>query len=264
MDRICPYFLRGPNAGKFLQSVALMLGASAQDLDQGLRMTQPLRCDSSALPVRSDDRTIRLYPSEPESGARLRLANWLSEHRQRGTDQGKLLHSRPYFLPNTPIVRIVHQPSPASAVWHTLEADGTYSVHVQTPSNWPYDSKTTRWWRYWVILYVPTDLFRACHYDDGGLYDGMGIDGLPEAYAGTTSTQIARDLVDMMLEFERLGEYMQAYILATDAASFDPTAAASAPGPATAMPDGYWDRNMVGGVCHRNPTAFWLYERGEA
>ena len=265
MDRIGTYFIRGPNVGKFLQSFAMVLDQSATELDLGLSQTQPLKCDVSQLPTLSIDRTIRLYAGEPATASRQRLAAWLPAHRPRGTQLGELLHSRPYFLPDTPIMRIVHQAGDgSSATWHTLEADGTYSIHVQTPSNWPYDALTARWWRFWVILYVPAGMLHADLYDDGGVYDGLGIDGLPETYLGTTPAGAARDLVDMMLEWERFGEYMQAYILAEDPASFDPTAAASSPGPGTDTPDGFWGSHMVGGVCHRLETAHWIYERADA
>lgn len=258
VSRIGPYFLHGRNIGRFLESIAVTYDSGIESLQQGMLLSNPLKCDPSALPVLSIDRGIRLFASEPIASKRIRLAKWLKLHRQRGTHQGELRHSQPYFLPDTPIMRIVHQDGAgASATWHTLAADGTYAVHRATPSNWNYDGLTTQWSRFWVILYVPASILNLSHWDDGSTWDGGDV------YDGML-TQVAKDLVAMVLEWQGAHERLQAYILATDPASFDPTATAvTDPTGWTSLPVGNWGHRPTSGASHRTrpPSAMWIYER---
>jgi hypothetical protein len=254
-----PWYMRNKNMQKFLQSFYMVLDESITALQEGVKLGWPLDCDLSALPVISRERGIRLYPTEPTQSRRVRLANWLSLHRTRGTNIGQLKHSQPYFLPDVPVMRIVHQAGDgSSATWHTLGADGSYSAHKQTPSNWDYDGQTAKWWRIWVICYVPARLLEVHHYGDGTKY-GSGA-----RYASAFTTAIGQDFVAMIKEWDRAGEALQSYIAATDPASFDPTATATTlPGDETTLPTGNWGSPLSpGGRRTRLPTARWLYDRG--
>lgn len=255
--RLGPWFINNKNLSTFKQALGLTYDAAIYELSQGLRLSQPLRCDESALPVLSRDRSIRIYPTEPVDSQRIRLAQWLPLHRTRGTHIGELKHSQPYFLPDTPVMRIVHQDGAgASATWHTIGADGSYSLHRATPSNWNYDGQTSKWSRWWVITYIPAALLNLAHYDDGSAYDSGLI------YYDGVRTQVARDLVAMMLEWQSAHSRMQAYILATDPASFDPTSTSTtSPDGWTSLPVGNWGSPISsGGVRTRPPSALWIYE----
>jgi hypothetical protein len=257
--RVGPWFLHSRNIGRFLQAFSIVYDNAITALQQGVALSQPFRCDPSAFPVLSLDRSVRLYPSEPESSKRTRLANWLQFHRQRATHLGELIHSQPYFAPDHPIMRIVHQDGAgASATWWSIAADGSLSEHKAAPSNWDYDGQTEKWSRFWVILYVPASLVSFARYDDGSTYDsGVLYDGM--------ITQIARDISAMILESKGAHSRLQAYILATDPASFDPTATAvTDPTGWTSLPIGNWGTSMSGppdSVRTRPPTAVWIYER---
>jgi hypothetical protein len=256
--RVGPWFLHSRNLGRFLQAFAVVYDNSITALQQGLALSHPHRCDPSAFPVLSLDRSIRLYPTEPEASKRERLANWLQLHRRRGTHLGELLHSQPYFAPEKPVMRIVHQDgAAASATWWTIAADGSLSEHKAVPSNWNYDGQAYKYSRFWVILYVPPSIFPLAHYDDGSVYDGAAV------YDGMMS-QVARDITEMILESKAAHSRLQAYILATDPASFDPTATAvTSPEGWTTLPIGNWGTRMSGppvSVYTRLPTAFWIYE----
>lgn len=258
--RIGPWFLHNKNIGTFLESVAVTLDSSVLSLEQGLKLSQPLRCDVSALPVLSKDRSLRIYATEPTVSQRLRLARWLQLHRQRGTHQGEMRHSQPYFLPDTPMMRIVHQAGDgSSATWHTLAADGTYSVHRSTPSNWNYDGATSKWSRFWVVTYAPAAILSATHWDDGHHWDDGSV------WGGVLAT-IAQDLVAMILEWKAAHSRLGAYILATDPASFDPTATAATLGDgSTTLPVGNWGSAFSGPpTVHptRLGSAIWIYEDG--
>ncbi|HMI84875.1 MAG TPA: hypothetical protein VK550_12330 [Polyangiaceae bacterium] len=256
--RVGPWFLHSRNIGRFMQAFAVVYDNAITALQQGLALAHPLRSDPSAFPVLSVDRTIRLYPSEPESSKRERLANWLQIHRRRGTHLGELLHSQPYFAPEHPVMRIVHQDGAgASATWWSIAADGSLSEYKAVPSNWDYDGQTYKWSRFWVILYMPPS-FALARYDDGTLYDGGAVyDGI--------SGQIAHDIAAMILESKAGHSRLQAYILATDPASFDPTSTAVVnPDGSTTLPVGNWGTSMSGppdSVYTRLRTAVWIYER---
>jgi len=261
--RVGPWFLHSRNIGRFMQAFSIVYDNAITALQQGLALAHPLRCDPSAFPVLSLDRTIRLYPSEPESSKRTRLATWLQIHRRRATHLGELLHSQPYFLPEHPVMRIVHQDGAGlSATWWSIAADGSLSEYKAEPSNWDYDGQTYKYSRFWVILYVPTSIFTLTHWDDGSLYDGGAV-----FYDGMI-TQIARDIAAMILESKAGHSQLQGYILATDPTSFDPTSTAVvSPDGWTTLPIGNWGTPISGppvSVHTRPPTAVWIYERAMA
>src|SRR6266404_616100 len=259
VSNIGPWFLHQRNIGTLLESYGATLDSAALSLEQGLRLSQPLRCDVSALPVLSADRKIRLYPTEPQQSQRFRLSQWKQLHRTRATHIGELKHSQPYFLPSVPVMRIVHQDGAGgSATWWTLDGTGTPSVHVATPSNFNYDGQVTKWSRFWVILYPPAGLVNLAHYDDGSTYDSTDF------YDGVAVTQILLDLVAMILEWQAPHSRLQAYILATDPASFDPTATAvTDPSGWTSLPTGNWGSPLSPGPVvgrARPPSALWIFD----
>jgi hypothetical protein len=260
VNEISPWFLRRKYMGTFLQSCAIVADTAIASLDLGLRLGQPLRCSADALPGLSYDRSIRLYPTESEMSKRRRLANWLTLHRQRATHIGEMRHVQPYFLPEAPMLRIVHQDGLGnSATWHTLAGDGTYSKHKAVPSNWDYDGRTAQWSRWWAIVYVPASFVSMRKYDDGCRWDdGTVYDGVLAA--------VSADIVAMFLEWKAAHSRLQAVILATDPASFDPTASpVTLPDGSTTLPlAGNWIRSQAAtGEKTRLATAQWVYERGQ-
>jgi hypothetical protein len=262
VGRIGPWYIHGKNIGTFLEACGFALDQGLESLELGLNLSNPKLCDVSAFPALSKDRRIRLYPSEPEESKRARLAAWLQLHRQRGTHQGELRHAQPYFLPDVPLMRIVHQSGHTDfasrrATWHTLDSNGVYTVHKVTPSNWNYDNQFTKWSRWWVIIYAPASLVSGLtHWDDGSTWDGGQV------YDGVL-TQGALDIVQMFLEWHGAHSRPEAIILATDPASFDPTAtAAFDPMGWSTLPVGNWGSPIIGGTRTRPPSAVWLYEHG--
>lgn len=261
LSRIGPYFLHSRNIGRFLEAVGITYDSGIESLKRGLYLAQPFKADPSGLPVMSVDRTIRLYPNETDASKRLRLSQWLQLHRARGTHIGELRHAQPYFLPDTPIMRIVHQDGAgASATWYTIAADGSISISRKTPSNWDYDGQTSHWSRFWVIIYAPASVVTSVKYDDGGVYDH----GPPEVYDGGVVTAVARDIMNMFLEWHSAHSRVGAIILATDPSSFNPSATATTdPTGWTSLPVGNWGSSMSGPPsAHKTrlPTAFWIYE----
>jgi hypothetical protein len=174
-------------------------------------------------------------------------------------------HLQPYFLPDQPIIRIVHQDGRSdatarTATWWTLNADDSVTITERTPSNWDYDGQTSKWSRFWVILYAPASVLHKFHYDDGTAWDGGAF------YDWLTVAQAATDWVNMILEWQAAHSRLQAFIVATDPTSFDPTASAvTKPDGWTTLPlNGNWGSPLSpppAAHATRPPTAFWIYER---
>jgi hypothetical protein len=89
-------------------------------------------------------------------------------------------------------------------------------------------------------------------YDGGAVYDGV-------------MAQIASDITAMILESKAAHSRLQAYILASDPASFDPTSTPVVdPAGWSTLPVGNWGTATSGppdSVFTRLPTAVWIYER---
>jgi hypothetical protein len=284
IGNIGPWYVHGTNIGRFLETFGIVLDDAMTTLQIGLSQAYPLECDRESLTTIAYDRSMRFYGTEPEESTRYRLSRWLQLHRQRGTHQGELRHAQLYFYPNAPVMRIVHQDGAgSSATWHTLNAAGEYSVYRKTPSNWNYDGATSRWGRFWVILYPPTGFLSGSNPQDnlahyggthsggyltaemvyGGYYTGGHISSLRN-YDGL-STAVLSDLVDMIREWSRRREMLWGYIVAIDSGMFDPASTSvTMPSGYTTMPIGNWGSPMSStGVRTRPPGALWVYDKGQ-
>lgn len=258
-----PWWLQGRNIGTFLESIGLTLDGALETLTHGMRLSQPLRGDVNALPYLSTDRGIAIYPNEPDASRRYRLSQFWQLRRQFGTHQGEMRNVQPYFLPGAlPVIRIVHQAGDgSSATWHTLAADGTYSVHRSTPSNWDWDGVDAKWSRYWAIVYT-TGLIPTAQptWDGGQLWDGGSV------WDGLFTSGVIDDLVSAFTDAKSAHSILWGLILAPDSASFDPTATAvvDAAGWST-LPNGKWGYviDNVTGQPTRLPSATYAYDLGQ-
>lgn len=261
---VVPWWMQNRYTSTALESIGLVLDIALQTLIEGLFASMPLECEEDALPYIATDRGLRLYPTEPVDSKRHRLAQWWQLHRGRATHLGEMRHLQPYFLPGKlPRIRIVHQAGDGScATWHTLESDGTYSIHRATPSNWNWDGKTAQWSRVFVIIYMNgTDLaLDPAKYNDGSMYDQAGLywDGIP----GTARD----DIVQALRDWEGPHYKLWSVILTTDDDSFDPTAdAVTDPSGWTSLPVGNWGfviDNTAGNLT-RPPYAHFIYDLGQ-
>ncbi len=260
--RAVPWFLQGKNVGTLLESYGATLDTAVDTLEHGLRLSQPLRCDESALPVLSRDRGIRVYSTEPVASKRYRLSRWYQLRRQFGTHQGEMRNVQPMFLPSAPIMRTVHQDGAAGrATWHTLAADGSYSIHKRAPSNWNWDGVTAKWSRFWVIVYTNAlGLAAQENWDGGQTWDGGSL------WGGTLTSDQIDDIVSGIRDAKSAHSILWGLILATDPASFDPTATAVAdPAGWSTLPNGKWGYAIdnTTGQPTRLPTAIYAYNLGQ-
>lgn len=258
---IVPWFLRRQNVGRFLEAAALTFDSVSESLLQGLRLSQPLRCDESALPILARDRGIRLYDSEPTSSKRYRLSRFWQLRRQFGTHAGQMRNVQPFFLGNAALPRmwIVHQSGDGlSATWHTLEPDGTYHWSRKTPSNWNFDGAPTLWSRYWLIIYTDElGLPAQEEWDGGSIWDGGSV------WDGLLTTAEINDIVGGLLEARDPTTKLAGVILAPDPTTFDPTASVVVdPDGWSNLPGGNWNFviDNVTGQPTRQPGASFVYE----
>lgn len=216
------WYLRQKNLGTFLEAVALTLDGAADGMLMGMRLGYPLRCPADQLPVIAFDRGISLYPTEPTASRRQRLRMWWQLHKARGSHQGEMRHTQPYFLPGLalPSIHIVHQDGTgAIATWHKLDGAGKYTSQQVTPSNFNYDGQDAKWSRFGVFVDMtgtgvdPGPLYGDGHdYGDGSTYGG-----------GLTAAQTA-DIAAMFRDWKAAHSWLLFVVLVWPPATIDPTA----------------------------------------
>jgi hypothetical protein len=263
LGEVPPWYVRNQHVGTLLQSAGLSYDEHVESLLQGLRLSQPMRCDASALPVLSRDRGIRIYETEPEASKRYRLSQWWQLRRRFGTHQGELRNLAPYFLPAVPLMRIVHQNGGGSrATWHTLAAvTGGYSITKTEASNWDWDSLTAPWSRWWAILYRDPNWTQAesTEWDDGSDWDGGQVwDGEPD-------TDGIADIVAALKEAKAPHSKLAGVIVCHEPGELDPAGvAAQDPDGWWSMPAGNWGQviDPVTGLPTRPPWITLIYDAG--
>lgn len=232
-----PWWLQDQYAGSFLEAIGLTLDDGVQTLITGLRQSNPLQAFVDNLPYIGADRGIRRYPTEPVQSYRARLQRWRQIRHYAGTHYGEMISLQPYFSPNAvPRLRIFHQAGDGScSTCHTLDPDGTYSVHRSTPSNWQWDPNLFEWSRFWLVIYVNGVGSDAAKYDDGTKWDdGTVWDG------HLTIAQVG-DIVAIVNDSKAAHSRLCGVILAPDPNSFDPAAPTTTDSNgASSMPDGRW------------------------
>jgi hypothetical protein len=268
VDR-APYWIRNGYGGKFLQALGLTLDTAQATLLHALRQTRPLVAFSDALDYLAADRNIRRYPTEPEESHRMRLARWRQIKRHAGSAYGHMINLQPYFLPGPlPRIRIVHQSDDDGVIgpvsmWHTLDPDGTYSVHAESPSNWNWDDQPEQWSRMWCIIDVSgLSTVGAAQWDDGiaDYDDGVTV------WDGYLSSAARDDIMSILNEDKGPQAIWWGLILATDPDSFDPTSTAVADvNGATSLPIGNWGSAIdpSTGLPSRLSTAAFAYDVGQ-
>lgn len=257
-----PWFLQGPNAGAFLEAVGLTLDIGTQTLLTGIRQSNPLQAFVDNLPYIGADRGIRRYPTEPVQSYRARLQRWRQIRHYAGTHYGQMISIAPYFLPGAiPRIRIVHQMGDGTrATWHTLDPDGTYSVHVARPSNWDFDGVPWKWSRFWVIIDGSALTHDPAHYDDGTTWDGGAV------WDGYLSSAARDDIVSIILASKAAHSALWGVIICDNTTDFDPmsTAVTDADG-RTSLPIGNWGTAIDATTGHpsRLKGTHFIYDQGQ-
>lgn len=239
LSESAPSWLRNRYGRAFLEAIGLTLDLGTATFQRGLEQTYPLMCESTSLPILGSDRGIRRYPTEPEASYRVRLARWRQIKKHAGSHYGEMISIQPFFLPGAlPTIRIVHQSGDGvGATWHTLNPDGSYETHYQSPSNWRFDPSSGEWSRAWLIIYVTGVGLDGAQYDDGiAQYD----DGVT-LWDGHLSSEQIDDIASIYNDSKAAHSVLKGIILASDPASFDPAGSSvSLPDGSTTFPVGNW------------------------
>lgn len=277
-----PSFMRGANVSTVAESVGAQLDANAEQVLVGRMQSivfaggptssregaarladgRLIECEPFVLPVHSQQRDVAIYPTESVLSRRIRISRSRQIKAERGSHRGELRNLAPYFVewPSIPRMRIVHQTNEGTptAWWHTLDPDGSYSLHRTHASNWNWSGEPTKAGRFWLIIYTDQLGFPTSpNWDGGQTWDGGSVwDGL------FTAAQIA-DIVALIKEAKSGHSRLYGVIAATDPASFDPSASivVNADGTST-LPNGNWNFvvDSMTGQPTRLSTARFLYD----
>lgn len=204
-----PGFLRGWNGTRFRYAMDLAIDGSLERGFQAMAARFPSQCDPSMLPEHAHDRQLIRGSEESSAAFVQRLIAWRSFWRLAGHAYSILMALGGYLSPHAVRIKIVTN----RGVWYERAADGTlsWSKHLGT---WDWDSNTTDWARYWIIIYPPA-----------GLWDIAPADGLPGPWGLEATATAIKDVRRIVWQLQPLHMQCEWIVVALDPASFDETAA---------------------------------------
>lgn len=237
--KIVPPWLLGPNGQRVLYSLTLPLDVAAEWLFQGIKARFPLSQTPGAEGPLARDRGIVKGFEETSAGFAQRLTRWLDDWASGGSAAALMRQVQAYMTPHAVPMRVVDN----SGNWYSLDATGALS-YVRS-ANWNWDNQTTRWDRFWLIIYPPADLWtEGPSWNTSGLWGGTWGGGV--ASWGSTANAKQIDTIRRIVSaWKPEHSVCINIILAFDPTSFDPSSPAGPP-----MPDGQWGSwgKIVGGV----------------
>lgn len=221
-----PQFLGRGLGERLVYLLTLPMDGVMQWAWEGIKARFPEEAPPDALgPIGRDRRIVRGRDESDESYI-ARLLIWLDSWRAAGNAWSVLDQVAGYFAPTPPRLRIVTN----SGMWFTRESDGARSWLIASPNNFDWDGDTASWSRFWLVIY-------ADPLTDGGEWGDNVREWGDGGTIGTSATPgdvaIIRQIVQTWKGAHSRCEWI---IVALDPESFDPEAAAGAPG----MPDGTW------------------------
>jgi hypothetical protein len=244
-----PFWILGPNAGRVIYSIGLLLDMGTEWLYQGIQQRFPLLADEGALPHLGRDLGILRGLRESTDAYRRRLSLWAPTHRRAGTPFAILEQAQAYFSPQAPRVHLVqHDPGasgkPTRATWSIRHPDGTEETHVESPSNWDWDSDDPlrpselddRDPRVWLIIEQPTTdttcLFAPRSSAQAVTRDIDGMNGCVRPSGDQAPADQYRDLRNIVQEWRAMGTWVAAVLVYFGEIDTSGTGAA--------YPDGRW------------------------
>ncbi len=266
-ESIAVWYLGQKYIGTFLEAVGLVLDGSVDGLIRGLRLSQPLRCDTVAFGALSKDRKRKLYPNEPEASKRERLRKWRQLARSEACHYGAMINLAPYFLPGTPPkILIAHQSGDpgggAITTWHiydpSLPESQRYSWYRPAVSNFNYDGQTAKWSRWFCYIDLSgTGIAPPNTYDDGHKYDDGAVYDSPYLTPAKTS-----DIVNILLDSNAPHMHLSAVVLTWTPIDITAMPVQDVTG-WWSLPNGKWG-STIDSVTHlgtRPPYMIWLYDQ---
>jgi hypothetical protein len=220
-----PHWLLGRNSGRIVYSIALLCDTATEWLYQGIQQRFPLVAEEGALPYLGRDLGILRGAREATEAYRRRLSLWVPTHRRAGTPFAIAEQTQAYFAPQSPRVHVVqHDPGadgkPTRATWSTRHPDGSESTHVESPSNWDWDSDDAhrpaslgaRDPRIWIIVEQPTGDADALFAPRDGAFidpsDAAGMNGATRPDGDTAPNDQWRDLQQIAEQWRAMGTWI--------------------------------------------------------
>lgn len=251
-EAFLPGWLRSGPGRDFVDTIGLVGDAVMEGIYQARYgiLSQDDDAPPDAIPLLARDRRIPAGFFEAPSDYLRRISNWKQIWARSGRVRTLMNAVADVWGPTPPRMRVVREFGWANggtrrARWTTRETNGTFSTHVQSPSNWDWDGQRLPH-RAFLIIYAPSSSLSS---DTEGTYGDFASrygekrtrpDGVVDkrvigsnSYAEYVSRTIAT--VEAFKPASVLVPYV---IIAFDPDSFDPESPAGTPG----MPDGTWGR----------------------
>jgi hypothetical protein len=234
-----------------------MADARLERLVQGVMMRMPradlpggatYQAPHDALQMIADMRALVQGPTEPDDGFAVRLQGAPSEWKIWGSPRSLMDQVAAYFTPMTLTLRVVTN----TGHWYTRGPNGSYTVLAPAArppaisSNWNWDGNA-KWWRAWLIVYLPAgfNALTIYDYDAGNDYDSVTLYDVASAQQALDIYNIA---VTWLPEHVLFGGIIFTSLQPGDtipgssptAHPFDPASTAQTIATYTTLPTGNW------------------------
>src|ERR1700722_11512420 len=241
---LAPSWLTTGDAELVNYSLDLMRDAFVERVRLGLMTRFPQNgpngelAPDDALSEMGRDRRVVRGINELSASYALRLIQWLDDRPMQGSPYALMKKLAEYTGAGSPTGVCSFRTVDARGNWYSRDVDGNNTV-LWNEQNWDWDGTpaiTSRWSRFWVIIYPPTSLWTPQPNNWG---DTSGPDWTdPVNTWGSTPPADQRARIRAIVsEWKPAGTRCVNIIIAFDPASFPPTAARDSSG----MPDGHWD-----------------------
>ena len=242
---LAPSWLTTGDAELVNYSLDLMRDAFVERVRLGLLTRFPQNgpngelAPDDALVQQGHDRRVVRGINESSASYALRLIQWLDDRITQGNPYTLLKKLSEYCGPGA-WFRTVD----ARGNWYTRDVNGV-NTFLQNEQNWDWDGTsaiTSRWSRFWVIIYPPASLWVPNN--DWGDASGPDWGDEVNTWGSTATADQVNTIQSIVSEWKPAGTRCVNIIIALDPASFSPTAARDA------EVDGFWDHwsRRVGGV----------------
>lgn len=234
---VLPRWLKGFWGSRLMYAIAVTVDAMLELAKQALLARFP-GFNSSANYVLCRDRKIVRGPNETDAQIEERLIGWLDAHRLEGHPVGQLQQLAAFMRPRAMHLRVVW----ANGNYWDLPASGDLTIGHQT---WNWDGRTDLPARFWLLAWVPADLWHddGTYADDGDVGDGgvIGIREVNDTLTGTTYGSLLS--IAGLIKSWGSGNIRHSHTILI----FDDAAWSSQ------QPDGTWNI-----MSHRNPQACYV------
>ncbi len=179
--QIVPPWLSKGLAGKILYAIWVHGCAAVDAAVAAVELRMPGLYSWESMPLIGRDRRIPRGPEETDEGYRARLNDWQEIARRKGSPVAMLRMLRAYLTPHAVTIRHINN----AGYRYTITPAGVITIDQIT---WDWDGDASKWWRFWIVLEVPSEfLTDEGDWGDPGVWgDGgtIGSTATPDQVAG--------------------------------------------------------------------------------